>query len=246
MSSSSSNVPCALSSQPVGREQPQGTTPLRVADGTLEALKWLALVLMALDHTNKFLFKEKLPVLFEMGRLAMPTFAFVLAYNLTRPGAFAAGAHVRTMGRLLVFGLLASPMFIAMVGWWPLNILFMLLVFVAMIYLFEAGGTARWWAAIALFVVAGAFVEFWWFGLLICLGAWAYCREPTVPRLVLWVLALLAVFAINRNLWALVALPLLLCAPHVNLSLSRMRWVFYAFYPVHLLLIFTAHRVWFT
>ena len=100
MSSSSRNVPCALSSQPVGREQPQGTTPLRVADGTLEALKWLALVLMALDHTNKFLFKEKLPVLFEMGRLAMPTFAFVLAYNLTRPGAFAAGAHVRTMGRL--------------------------------------------------------------------------------------------------------------------------------------------------
>jgi len=42
---------------------------LVVADGTLEALKWLGLVLMTLDHVNKFLLAEKLPVIFEAGRV---------------------------------------------------------------------------------------------------------------------------------------------------------------------------------
>ena len=57
-----------------------------MADGTIEGLKWLALVLMTGDHVNKYLFNATLPVLFEAGRIALPLFVFVLAYNLARPG----------------------------------------------------------------------------------------------------------------------------------------------------------------
>lgn len=101
---------------------------LRIADGTLEALKWLGLLLMTGDHVNKYLFNETMPLLFDAGRAVMPIFVFGLAFNLARPGTLARGVYQRTMGRLAVFGALATPAFIALggllAGWWPLNILF--------------------------------------------------------------------------------------------------------------------------
>lgn len=66
---------------------------LFVADGTVEGLKWLGLLLMTGDHVNKYLFNGTLPFLFEAGRLAMPIFVFVLAFNLARPGQIGR-AHV--------------------------------------------------------------------------------------------------------------------------------------------------------
>jgi len=66
-----------------------------VSDGTLEALKWLALLLMVADHTNKYLLHDASHTLFNAGRIAMPLFVFVLAYNLARPDAYKRGAHSR-------------------------------------------------------------------------------------------------------------------------------------------------------
>src|SRR5277367_6285135 len=112
----------------------QGRRPWAMADGSLEAIKWAALVLMVFDHVNKYLYAEKLPVIFQLGRIVMPMFGFVLAYNLARPDALARGVHGRMMYRLTLMGLAASPMCIILNGmfvtesaWWPLNILFMLL-----------------------------------------------------------------------------------------------------------------------
>lgn len=36
------------------------------------------------------------------------------------------------------------------------------------------------------------------------------------------------------NLWALAAIPLMLAAPLVDVKVPRLRHVFYAFYPLHL------------
>jgi hypothetical protein len=215
-------------------------------DGTLEALKWVALVLMVLDHVNKFLYAEKLPVAFELGRLVMPIFGFVLAYNLARPGALGRGVHVRTMKRLAVFGAVSTPMFVFLVGWWPLNILFMLLLVTAIVFLIEKGGRGNRAAAIALFLIAGAFVEFWWPAVASCLAAWTYCRRPTPKRLVVWVVMTASLVVINQNLWALVALPIILTAVHVRLDVPRVRWAFYAAYPIHLLVLLVIQRQWFS
>jgi TraX protein/NAD binding domain of 6-phosphogluconate dehydrogenase len=69
---------------------------------------------------------------FEINSLAMPLFTFVLAYNLARPGALAAGIHRRMAVRLAVFGTLSTLPYIAITGvlggWWPLNMLFTLLL----------------------------------------------------------------------------------------------------------------------
>jgi hypothetical protein len=227
--------------RPKTREAPP---PLAIADGTLEALKWLALVLMTLDHVNKFLFAQKLPFVFEAARLALPLFAFVLAYNLARPGTAAGGASTRTMKRLLIYGAIATPMFVALVGWWPLNILFTLLLSAVVIQILDRGGAARTSAAVGLFVVAGTVVEFWWFGVLSCVLAWAYCRRPTIGRLAAWTGATLALGIVNGNLWALIALPVILAAPHVDLEVPRRRRWFYLYYPAHLGLLLAAQKTW--
>lgn len=208
--------------------------PLVVADGTLEALKWLGLVLMTLDHINKYLFAESLPGLFEAGRLAVPIFCFVLAYNLARPDALRRGVYQRTMQRLALYGLLASPFFIALGGWWPLNILFMLLVATATTYLLEQGGTVRIMAAVAVFIFGGLFVEFWWPALALCLAGWRYCKAPSKRAAAVLVAAMASLYLINRNHWALAALPVIFAAPYFNIRMPRWRHVFYAYYPAHL------------
>jgi len=215
-----------------------GGQRITISGGTLEALKWLGLVLMVLDHANKYLFAHTIPGAFEAGRLAMPIFGFVLAYNLARPGALAAGVHVRVMKRLALYGLAATPFFIGLggllAGWWPLNIMFMLLVSAGVVRLVEQGGFARLAGAAALFLLGGAFVEFWWFALAFTVSAWWYFKTGSKAAVVACTLALAALFVVNKNLWALAAIPLMLAAPLVDVKVPRLRHVFYAFYPLHL------------
>ena len=144
---------------------------------------------MCIRDSNKYLYAEKLPVIFQLGRVVMPMFGFVLAYNLARPDALARGVHGRMMYRLTLMGLAASPMCIILNGmfvtasaWWPLNILFMLLLVVSLTYLIDRGGAKCYALATALFILGGAFVEYLWMGVLCCLGAWLFCREDVYKR----------------------------------------------------------------
>jgi hypothetical protein len=226
--------------------------PWLMAEGSLEAIKWAALVLMVFDHVNKYLYAEQLPVIFQCGRIVMPMFGFVLAYNLARPDALARGVHGRMMYRLTFMGLAASPMFIILNGmyvttnaWWPLNILFMLLLVVSLTYLIDRGGTQCYTLAAALFILGGAFVEYLWMGVLCCLGAWLFCREASPSRLLLWFLGTLSLTVVNGNAWALVAIPIVLIAGRVTFRLPRLTWLFYAFYPTHLLLLLGVRSQWF-
>jgi hypothetical protein len=207
---------------------------LALSSGSTEALKWLALVLMTLDHVNTFLYDGKFPVLFKLGRMAMPIFGFVLACNLARREAVETGAYQRTMKRLALYGLLASPVFVALVGWWPLNIMFTLLVAAAVMYLMEKAGRGHVIAALLLLAAGGAIVEFKWFGLLYCLAAWWYCKDPDWPRLILWTASAASLYAINHNLWTVAALPVIFAVDRLRIRVPRLRHIFYVYYPAHL------------
>jgi hypothetical protein len=215
---------------------------LVIADGTLEAIKWFALLLMTADHVNKFLFAERLPGVYEAGRIAFPLFAFVLGYNLARPRAIESGAYARTAKRLIAYGALAEVPFVAMVGWWPLNILFTLLLAVLVVWLLQAGGAPKAAVAAALFIVGGAFVEFWWFGVLTCIAAWAWCRRPSGNRAAAWLAAIASLGVVNGNLWSLAVVPLIAVASHVDVPIRRWRRLFYAYYPGHLLVLWALHE----
>jgi hypothetical protein len=211
---------------------------LHIADGTLEALKWLALLLMVLDHGNKWIFDATVPYVYEAGRLSAPVFAFVLAYNLTRSETLDTRLHLRTARRLALFGVLATPAFIALNdSWWPLNIMFTLLAGVGIVYGL-ARGTAPWIAfAGVVFGFSGAVAEYFYPGLLMFVAAWAYCRRDSVLTLAAWGLTVAAMTFINGNWWATLSVPLLLAAQHVDLQVPRMRLLFYVAYPVHLIAI---------
>jgi hypothetical protein len=212
--------------------------PLILSSGALEALKWLALILMTLDHVNKHLLHGGVPALFNAGRLALPLFGFVLGYNLARPGALDSGAYLRTACRLAVFGTIATIPFIALGGlgwgWWPLNIMATLGVAALCAWLIDAGGAARLVAAGGVFIVGGAFVEFWWPGVASCLLAWTYCRRPSWLTLALWIGAFACLYIVNHNLWALAAMPVIFAARHVKVNMPRARLGFYMYYPAHL------------
>lgn len=216
-------------------------SPFFIRNGTVEALKWLALVLMTIDHVNKYIYGDKVNFAFALGRIAMPVFAFVLAYNLARPDALARGAYVRAMKHLVFYGLIATPFFIAggglLFGWWPLNIMFMLLAAIAIIYLLEKGGNWRRVAALAVFVFGGAFVEFWHIALAFTVSSFYFCKKPNWVALVFMVLSIASLYFINRNFWALVALPIVFVSPFVNIKLPRIRHLFYIYYPLHLAVI---------
>ncbi len=222
-------------------------TPPRLAftNGTVEALKWLALVLMTGDHINKHLIKPYIPELLWAGRLAMPIFMVVLAYNLSRPGTFERGIYSRTFIRLAIFGAIASIPFLGLgqllFVWLPLNILFTLLATAATIYYIERAQRSvetierytNWMLAIGIFLVGGALGEFWWPALSIGISAWYYFRKPSWSALIIMLLAWTSLRVINLSHWALAAIPLLLIASRVDIPMPRWRWAFYIYYPLH-------------
>lgn len=220
---------------------------LSVSDGTLEALKWLALLLMLADHINKYLLHDASHRLFNAGRVAMPLFVFVLAYNLARPDSFERGAHLRTMKRLAIFGLLATPPFIALggllAGWWPLNILFALLAMTVIIYCLEQQSVVGYVIASAVFIVGGSSVEFWWPALAFGVAIWWYCKTPKFVALLVAVLALALLRVINGNYWAIAAIPILSTSIAVNIPIPRYKWVFYYFYPLHLSILWLSTKL---
>jgi hypothetical protein len=209
-----------------------------VSDGTIEALKWLGLILMTGDHVNKYLFNTTIPGLFEAGRLCLPIFIVVLAYNLARPGAMERGAYVRTIQRLALFGAVASIPFIALgglvAGWWPLNVLFTLLIITTTAYLVEQGGAVNLAVAGVVFLIEGSSVEYWWPAVALGLAAWSYFKRPSMPAATAALLSCAALWLINGNWWAMAALPLLLLASCLDLRMPRLRWAFYCYYPLHL------------
>lgn len=213
--------------------------PLWVSDGSLEILKWIALFFMVGDHVNKYLLDSSSVLLFNAGRLAMPLFALVIAYNIARPGVVQDGYKIA--GRLAAFGLLASAPYIILgvpyLGFLPLNILFTFSLSVLIIRLFENSTWLSFSAGIILFLIGGAFVEFWWPALLIVLFAYYYFVSGRIIHLYLLILATASLAIINQNYIALIALPLVFLGSIAAINFPRYKWFFYWFYPIHLLLI---------
>lgn len=211
---------------------------LTISDGAIEVLKWLGIVLMTGDHVNKYLFNGTIPVLYNAGRVALPLFVFVLAYNLARSGALERGVYPRAMKRLALFGVLATPVFCGLgglwAGWWPLNIMFELMALTGILYLLETPTAGNLVAAVGVFLIAGSSVEFWWPGLAFGVSVWWYYKRLDWVPLVIAFVSLASLWLVNGNLWALTVIPVILVASRLDRRVPRLRWVFYAYYPLHL------------
>ncbi|WP_448949340.1 TraX family protein [Lautropia mirabilis] len=211
---------------------------LHLSDGAIEALKWFALILMTADHINKYLFNATLPVAFEAGRLSLPIFIMVLAYNLSRPHMMQGNRQLHVAGRLVIFGLLASIPFVALGGlrhgWYPLNVLFTLCVITLVVHQLEQHTAHSRRNALLLFLVGGSFVEYWWPGIALGVSTWRYLTRPSRLSASMVLLSSASLWFINGNFWAMAAVPIFLIASHLSVDLPRVRWAFYSYYPLHL------------
>lgn len=204
----------------------------RIPDGSVEALKWLAMLAMVVDHVNLVFFGRELGVLADaVGRVAMPLFALVIGYNLARPHADLR----RCLRRLLVFGFLALPahalLFAQIGGWWPLNILFTFAVAVAFMFAIQSRRCA---AAVPLLVLGSCVVEYFLPGVALVLASWLFARHPSWRSGVLLLGALVLLCVVNGNGWALLAVPVVAFAARADVTVPRVRMFFWWFYPAHL------------
>ncbi|MFZ1655039.1 MAG: TraX family protein [Candidatus Moraniibacteriota bacterium] len=218
------------------------TTPtwrLQVSDGTLEGVKWLALFSMVYDHVMRLLFMG--PVLGPVttfGRLAFPLFAFILAYNLARPGVDDR-VYRRMVLRLVGFGLLALPASIYLVGAHMLNILFTFAAAVTLLWMLHL--RPLWFAvpvALLFFAAAGTQVEYGWQGLVLALSFCCFIqRGVTFDAVAVLAAGFMALAYSNGSHWGTLSLPIILGLSQVKLPFPRNKWFFYIFYPAHLTLI---------
>lgn len=207
----------------------------------MEAVKWIALLSMTIDHANRFFYDGTIYPAYCFGRLAMPLFAFIFAYNLARPDAMARGLYASTINRLILFGLLATPAYIAMRTsdqWLPLNIMFSLALATICLYLYEEGSFNNRILALFVLYIGGYFVEYNWITPLICITIWFYCKKATIIRLVFCFLPFILLDQNNLNDWALLAIPIVMLATQIDLHIPRIRHFFYYFYPLHLTLFY--------
>lgn len=212
---------------------------LKINNGTIEGLKWLALLLMTGDHIDEYIYNSTIHPLYKISRLAMPIFVCILAFNLARPGVFFKGAYQRTLKRLLLFGVLATPAIIGLGGlwwgnWWPLNIMFTLLVMTLVIYFIEKDNP---FFAISVLLIGGSLVEYWWPAIVLGVAVWFYTKKPSIAALLIAFIACASLWWINGDMWALLVLPLLFLANKIEMNIPRIKWAFYVYYPLHLSLL---------
>ncbi|WP_414540174.1 TraX family protein [Stenotrophomonas forensis] len=190
-----------------------------------EVLKWLAVVLMTCDHVAKVICGGYVPGLSEAGRVALPLFALVMAYNLAQPGADV----VKSIRRLGMWGVIAQPMHALAFGYWlPLNILLTFALCASLVWLADQ----RRWVGLALAAaILPMFVDYQWIGAGFVLLAWLAFRRRQY-----WLLvpAFAAICWFNGNLWALAAIPLALGLSRLVWPVPRGRWAFYGYYVAHL------------
>ncbi|WP_258009363.1 TraX family protein [Stenotrophomonas maltophilia] len=198
---------------------------MELGSGARELLKWIALLAMTGDHVAKVAFGGYVPVVSELGRIAFPLFALVMACNLAQSGADLR----KSIRRLVLWGLIAQPLHaLAFGSWLPLNIL---LTFTLAVVAVHALANHR---PVLLLLAAGVlpmFVDYQWAGVGCVLLGWIAFRHRA------WWLLLVGLAAVcwaNHNGWALLAIPIVLLAARVPWQLPRWRWVFYLYYVGHL------------
>jgi len=213
-----------------------------------EFLKWIALVLMTGDHLVKVFGLGYVPVVSELGRIAFPLFALVMAYNLAQLGADAG----KSAKRLALWGLVASPAaYFAFGMLFPLNVLLTFAVAAAAIAAYER---RQWPLAAVLTLVAPLVLDYAWPGVWLVLASWGWFRNHGVrmhfllgswdwrrQRLYLalpvWVWICMGLLCwYNGNAWALLALPVLLLA-ELDWRVGRFGRFFYVYYVGHLALL---------
>jgi hypothetical protein len=232
----------------------------RLSNAQQEALKWLAIITMTLDHVNKLLFQYDYPALLWIGRLAFPLFAFLMAYNLVVREV----KPTRYLWPLLLFAVVSQPIWMWVTKESEGNIFFTLYLGVLYLGLKPLlanrlpGPLTPLLLGFILFIPSLQ-VQYGPVGVFLIPVLAAFLKRPAALGYLLTCLYLIAVNAVTtptvltffasplHGLYRLAAFELYAFVPlllfpvatfvsHLPLTLTRTNpWFFYAFYPLHVL-----------
>lgn len=222
----------------------EGALWVQLGSSQQTLLKHLAILLMLLDHANRVLWGFQ-PWAYTLGRIAFPLFAFLIAYNVAVRGV----NPRRYVVPLLLFGVISQGPAMLALGRdpFPLNIFFTLLLGVTFVPLRRwyatilpdgrAAAVASWVVTALAFLLLSLPLEYGPAGVFLIPVMVLFVRRPSIAAGV-GVLALLLL--INGLTWPALAawlvMPLVAWVRTLRLpALPRLKWMFYGFYPVHLL-----------
>lgn len=100
-----------------------------IRNSTIDLLKWIAIITMVIDHAV-YLSPGTLNVLHVPGRVAFPLFALVMAMHVFRqlPGEIHRPENWTWLKKLVLYGIIAQPVFIMYVGSFTADIMFTLAI----------------------------------------------------------------------------------------------------------------------
>ncbi len=212
--------------------------------GRLEAIKWLGLVVMVVEHWYRYVVGELPHWLYLCGRLAFPLFVIALALGLRQQ---ARDRLASTVLRALAWAIAAQALLQlvdAPAG--RLNVLFTFTVGIALVVAFER--VASTFVRALAMAAAGAIslsCEFGPFGVAFVAAAVGLFRANEPPAAAWFgVLALLAALAVpNGNAIALAAIPVALVVWLSGVRVPRLRGVFHWAYALQFPVYAAAHQV---
>ncbi len=200
-------------------------------------IKLLAVVLMVADHAGKLLFPQLL-VLQLLGRLSFPLFAWLLGMGERYTKNFNAYIY-----RLLVLAIISQPAYSLAFSSARLNIFFTLLIGLLTIrYSQRFGAGVRWAIYVCSGLVASALgFDYGFYGVLTIVLLTKY-QVLQIHFWVAWVLLNLLSSLPGSFLYISSYQVLAVFAPLVVISYNnhqgRKSYLFYAFYPMHLMILY--------
>lgn len=225
-------------------------------------LKVIAIVTMLIDHMGAILFPDVI-ILRMIGRLAFPIFAFLLV-----EGFFHTSDRKKYMTRLLMYALVSEVVFdLAFFGTFfemgHQNIFFTLFLGLCAMMIFDQyrikNPIAGWGFLIGIgFLATFFFVDYGMIGIATIFLYYYYHESP--KRAIYSVGAMFAIMAalsinnasaggelvLRAGIQGLAALAIPLLLMYSGERGLRFKYVFYLFYPVHLLILFGIDKLFFS
>lgn len=197
-------------------------------------LKLIALLTMAIDHIGAILYPNII-VLRIIGRISFPIFAYLLALG------YKSTHNVKKyLRRLLLFGLLSEVPYILAFNSDNLNIFFTLALGLMTIMLYEK--KEYLYIIIVFYFAIFAHVDYGIYGVLVIFFMYVYGYHSKVLGTILFILATFIYSYFNvLQIFAILSIPLICLLENItkDIDIKKYKYVFYVFYPFHLILLYS-------
>ena len=211
----------------------------------IELIKWLGIVAMTSDHIGK-LFYNQIDILRMVGRWAFPIFGFVLVYNFI----YNTKNKKKYIKRIALAAVLFESIYYIVTkvqfnNYTGLNIFFIYALTLSILYLYELSFKEKnsnikkkifFFVFLLLSILISTYIDYHLIGLLLTISFYFSLKNNWFFILTLLLLILLNFSSTKYILATLSVLPIGFLITKIDISIPRLKYFFYLYYPLHLLL----------